>query len=73
MRVSDYGAAEAAFGELARAPDAPTRDAARLARAQVWIAQGRSLRARPELESLAAGGATPLLRKRAAAALDALR
>jgi hypothetical protein len=73
MRVSDYGAAEAAFDELAGAADAPTRDAARLARAQVWIAQGRSWRARPELESLAADGATPLLRKRAAAALDPLR
>jgi hypothetical protein len=72
MRAGDYVGAEAAFNELARSPEASTRDAARLARAQVWIAQGRMAQARPELQSLTVDGATPLVRKRAADALDAL-
>jgi hypothetical protein len=72
MRAGDYVGAEAAFNELARSPEASTRDAARLARAQVWIAQGRVSQARPELQSLTVDGATPLVRKRAADALDAL-
>ena len=72
MREGDYAGAEAAFADLASSSDAPTRDAARLARAQVWIAQGKASQARPELASLSTGGATPLVRKRAAEALDAL-
>ncbi len=72
MRAGDYVLAEAAFNELARSPEASTRDAARLARAQVWIAEGRDQEARPELRQLAADGATPLVRKRAEDALDAL-
>jgi hypothetical protein len=38
----------------------------------VWIAEGRAEAARPELVDLAASGATPLVRKRAYEALDAL-
>jgi hypothetical protein len=72
LRVGDYARAEHAFDDLARAPDAPTRDAARLARAQVWIAEGRESEARPELEELERAGATALVRQRAADALDAL-
>jgi hypothetical protein len=72
LRIGDYARAERAFDDLARAPDAPTRDAARLARAQVWIAQGRESEARPELEELERAGATALVRQRAADALDAL-
>ena len=71
LRVGDYSAAEQAFGELARtSKDAGTRDQARLARAQVWMAQGRAQQARSELERLASDGSTPALRARAA---DALR
>jgi hypothetical protein len=72
MRAADYPRAEAAFADLTRAADAHTRDAARLARAQVWLAQGRVTEARPELQDLAANGATAGLRSRAAAAIDRL-
>jgi TolA-binding protein len=73
MRAADYGRAETAFAELTGSADPHTRDAARLARAQVWVAQGRLVEARPELEDLAAHGATPALRSRAAAAIERLR
>jgi len=73
MRAADYPRAEAAFAELTRSRDAHTRDAARLARAQVWVAQGRLTEARPELEDLAANGATAALQGRAAAAIERLR
>ncbi len=72
MRSGDYAAAEAAFNELARSPDPSTRDAARLARAQVLVARGRAAEARPELRDLSIDGATPRVRKRAAEALEAL-
>lgn len=73
MRVGDYVRAEVVFGELTRSSDAHTRDAARLARAHLWIAQGRDLDARRELDDLAATGATPALRAEATAALERLR
>lgn len=73
MRAADYPRAEAAFAELTRSADAHTRDAARLARAQVWVAQGRLTEARPELEDLAVNGATAALQGRAAAAIERLR
>jgi hypothetical protein len=65
MRAGDYVAAERAFGQLANGSDPQQRDEARLARAQVWLAQGRASDARPELEALSASGATPLVRQRA--------
>jgi hypothetical protein len=66
LRRDDFDAADQAFDELRRSPDAPTRDAARLARAQLWIAHGWGAAARPVLEDLAASGATSLVRQRAA-------
>jgi hypothetical protein len=72
LRAGDYARAEQMFGEIARSPDARTRDEARLARAQVWLAQGRRSEAEPELEDLAGSGATPLVRQRAAQAIAAL-
>jgi hypothetical protein len=72
LRAGDYVRAEQMFGEIARSADARTRDEARLARAQVWLAQGRRSDAEPELEELAGSGATPLVRQRAAQAIDAL-
>jgi hypothetical protein len=72
LRAGDYARAEEMFGELANAPDARTRDEARLARAQVWLAQGRRSEAQPELEALAVSGSTPLVRQRAAQAISAL-
>lgn len=72
LRAGDYARAEQMFGEIARSADTRTRDEARLARAQVWLAQGRRSEAEPELEDLAGSGATPLVRQRAAQAIDAL-
>jgi hypothetical protein len=69
LRADDHGAAERTFDVLARSYDPRTRDEARLARAQVWVAEGRSREARAELESLAATGATTLVRDRATALL----
>jgi hypothetical protein len=73
MRTGDYPEAERAFGELARSNDPRTRDEARLARAQVLVAEGRSGEARTELTDLARSGATPLVQARAAEALRATR
>jgi hypothetical protein len=70
MRAGDYAAAERAFGELARSNDPRTRDEARLARAQVLMAEGRTGQARAELSDLAASGATSLVRSRAAEGLQ---
>jgi hypothetical protein len=59
-------------GDLARASDPKVRDEARLALAQLRLAQGRSADARPDLVELASGGATAFVKKRAAEALRAL-
>jgi hypothetical protein len=72
MRTHDYPTAERAFGDLARASDPKVRDEARLALAQLRLAQGRSADARPDLVELASGGATAFVKKRAAEALRAL-
>ena len=69
MRSGDYAVAERAFDELAHSTDPRTRDEARLARAQLLLAQRRGSEARPELESLASTGATRLVRARATDAL----
>jgi hypothetical protein len=66
LRRDDFTAADQAFDELRRSPDGATRDAARLARAQLWIAHGWGTAVRPVLEDLAASGATALVRQRAA-------
>jgi hypothetical protein len=70
MRDGDYDRAERAFDVLANAPDAATRDSARLARAQLWLAEGRRLEARHALENLANSAGTVFVRERAAAALE---
>jgi hypothetical protein len=69
LRREDFAAADQAFGDLERGGDGPTRDAARLARAQLWIAHGRGAAARAVLEDLSTTGATPLVRQRAAECL----
>jgi hypothetical protein len=66
LREDDFDAADRAFDELGRSSDPATRDAARLARAQLWISRGREAAVRPVLEQLAQSGATPLVRQRAA-------
>jgi hypothetical protein len=66
MRRDNFAAADEAFGELCHAPDVITRDKARLARAQLWIAYGRGADVRSVLVDLAANGANALVRERAA-------
>jgi hypothetical protein len=69
LRRDDFAGADRAFAELATSPDAATRDASRLARAELWMAHGRGAEVRPVLEDLAHGGVTPLVRERAAECL----
>jgi hypothetical protein len=66
LREDDFAAADRAFDELGHSSDPATRDAARLARAQLWISRGREAAVRPVLEQLAQSGATALVRERAA-------
>jgi hypothetical protein len=70
LRSDDFVAADQAFNQLGHDSDAATRDAARLARAQLWIAHGRAAEVRPVLEDLASTGATALVRQRAAEFLN---
>lgn len=65
LRRDDFADADQAFDQLGHDPDPATRDAARLARAQLWIAHGRADQVRPVLEDLAKSGATALVRQRA--------
>jgi hypothetical protein len=65
QRRDDFAAADSAYSELCEANDSATRDAARLARAQLWIAHGRADQVRSVLSDLAARGATQLVRQTA--------
>jgi hypothetical protein len=65
QRRDDFAAADSAYSELGEATDPGTRDAARLARAQLWIAHGRGREVRSVLMDLASRGATQLVRQTA--------
>jgi hypothetical protein len=65
QRRDDFSAADSAYSELCDAKDPATRDAARLARAQLWMAHGRGAEVRSVLVDLAARGATQLVRQTA--------
>lgn len=69
LREDNFEEADRAFDELCKSADPSTRDAARLARAQLWVSRGREAAVRPILEQLAQSGATPLIRQRAAETL----
>ena len=70
LRAGDQARAERALAPLTQTADEHTRDAARLARAQLWLAEGRRIsEARSDLQDLAATSATPLIRQRAREAL----
>lgn len=73
LERGDRVEAERALGELAVSSDAATRDAATLARAQLWVSSGELERARPVLGRLSRSGATALVRERAAALLQRMR
>jgi hypothetical protein len=72
LSAGDWQRADAALVELARVADPATRDAADLARAELWIAHGRGGAFRANVERLARAGYTPLIRKRALRLLDRL-
>jgi len=65
LREDDFEGADRAFDELAHSGNPATRDAARLARVQLWMSRGREREVRSVLEQLAQTGATPLVRRRA--------
>jgi hypothetical protein len=72
LEAGDWHGADQALNELGNSSDGHARDAAALARAQLWITQGRGGEARGTLEHLATHGKTPLIRRRAAALLGGL-
>ena len=69
LRDGDHSQAELELGRLAAGQDAHTADAARLARAQLWLVSGDRERAVPELRALSRSGASALIRRRATEAL----
>lgn len=69
LRANDPVQAERALDALADATDLRTRDAARLARAQLWLSQRKVDRARADLQDLAATGVTAIIRESAREAL----
>jgi hypothetical protein len=73
MRAGDYVRAERALDALIGGGDAVTRDAARLARAQIWLARDRAADAAKELDALSETGATPYVRERAGALRQDMR
>jgi len=70
LSASDWLRADEALVELSATSDPATRDAAELARAELWIAHGRGGALRASVERLSAFGATPLIRRRAARLLE---
>jgi hypothetical protein len=72
LEAGDFSTADAALNDLTTSGDNHARDAAALARAQLWITQGRGGEARGTLQHLAQHGKTPLIRRRAAALLQGL-
>jgi|RhiMethySRZTD1v2_1073278.scaffolds.fasta_scaffold07270_14 hypothetical protein len=72
LAAGNWDGADKAFNELDQSRDAHARDAAALARAQLWIANGRGAEVKPILQRLASQGRTPLIRRRAAALLQTL-
>jgi hypothetical protein len=65
LKANDFEGADRAFSELNVSGDAATREKSKLARAELWIANGRSAEVRPLLEDLAKSGSTDFVRKRA--------
>jgi hypothetical protein len=72
LEAGDWHGADSALDDLSGSGDAHARDAAALARAQLWITQGRGSEVRGTLQHLAQHGKTPLIRRRASALLQGL-
>jgi hypothetical protein len=65
LSARDFRAADDVFADLGRRTDTATREAARLARAAWWIANGKEAIVRPVLADLAAKATTPSVQRRA--------
>ena len=70
MKRNDFAGADSALSELNTSGDRGTRESSRLARAELWIANGRAAEVRPLLVDLQREGSTEYVRKRAAALLN---
>jgi hypothetical protein len=65
LASKDFKGADSAFAELGKRSDLATREAARLARAVWWTANGRQSEVKPVLADLAANATTPSVRQHA--------
>jgi hypothetical protein len=65
LASQDFKAADSAFAELGKRGDAATREAARLARAVWWTANGRQNEVKPVIADLAANATSASIRQQA--------
>jgi len=65
LASQDFKGADGVFAELSKRGDPATREAARLARALWWTANGRENEVKPVLADLAANATSPSVRQRA--------
>jgi hypothetical protein len=65
LSSKNFSGADSVFAELGKRGDAATREAARLARAVWWTANGRENEVRPVIADLAANATTPSVRAQA--------
>jgi hypothetical protein len=65
LASQDFKGADSAFAELGKRGDTANREAARLARALWWTANGRLNEVRPVIADLAANATTPSVRQQA--------
>jgi hypothetical protein len=69
LRSSDFGASDKALARLGKSSEPAIRDTARLARALLWRANGRTAEVQPVVADLAENAKTPAIKKRAGDAL----
>jgi hypothetical protein len=72
LEQQDYRVADRALADLEKDSNQSTSDAAKLARAQLWIAQNRSELAKPLLQRLATESSSQVVRRRAAHLMEGL-
>jgi hypothetical protein len=65
LTSKNFNGADSVFAELGKRGDAATREAARLARAAWWTANGRENEVKPVIADLAANATTPSVRAQA--------
>jgi hypothetical protein len=72
LSAGDYVRADRGLTAIGRDADPAVRDAAELARAELWIGRGEGRGFRSTVERLSTSGQTPLIRRRASALLKQL-